>query len=172
MRERSNSSFSSKSSVSHLSLDNKPGAATLSDDAAEGPDPSFKFLKPVNKANQRGREPSPACSSSHTLANDMKANSSGHTKAASQLVVLHKVDKVAHLVINTHRGKSGHTYSSQLLYKLTETLNNVARNNEFNTVLITAQGQQFCQGIDCQELVQGSAEKRRNNASQLSQALK
>ncbi|KAH8258634.1 hypothetical protein KR038_002658 [Drosophila bunnanda] len=172
MRRRSNSSFSSNNSVSRHSLDNKPGAATLSDDAAEGSDPSFKFLKPVDKANQRGVEASPACSS-HTLANDMKAVSTSHTKAAdAELVVLHKVDKVAHLKVHTHRGKSGQTYNSQLLQKLTETLSSVARSNDFNTVLITVQGQHFCQGIECQELVQGSAEKRRNSASQLTQTLK
>ncbi|XP_017035055.1 nucleolar and coiled-body phosphoprotein 1 [Drosophila kikkawai] len=176
MRRRSNSSFSSNTSVSRHSLDNKPGAGALSDDAveaSEGSDPSFKFLKPVDKANQRGVEASPACSTSHTLANDMKAVNSGHSKpAAAELVVLHKVDKVAHLKIHTHRGKTGQTYSSQLLQKLTETLSSVARSSDFNTVLLTVQGQQFCQGIECQELVQGSAEKRRNSASQLNQALK
>ncbi|XP_020815907.1 uncharacterized protein LOC110189960 [Drosophila serrata] len=173
MRRRSNSSFSSNNSVSRHSLDTKPGAATLSDDAAEGSDPSFKFLKPVDKANQRGVEASPPCSFSHTLANDMKAVNSSHTKgAAAELVVLHKVDKVAHLKVNTHRGKTGQTYNSQLLQKLTETLSSVARSNDFNTVLITVQGQQFCQGIECHELVQGSAEKRRNSASQLTQTLK
>ncbi|KAI8040824.1 uncharacterized protein LOC128258060 [Drosophila gunungcola] len=165
MRRRSNSSYSSNASVSRNSLDNKPGAANLSDDAAEGSDPSFKFLKPVNKTNQRGGEASAAVAS-HTLANDMKANSE------KQLVVLHKVDKVAHLVIHTHRGKSGHTYSSQLLEQLSDTLASVARKSEYNTVLVTVEGQQFCQGIDCQELVQGSLEKRRNNVSQLSLALK
>ncbi|KAH8286085.1 hypothetical protein KR054_002525 [Drosophila jambulina] len=173
MRRRSNSSYSSNASVSRHSLDNKPGAATLSDDAAEGSDPSFKFLKPVDKSNQRGVEESPASSSSHTLANDMKAVNSSQTKtAADELVVLHKVDKVAHLKVQTHRGKTGQTYNSQLLQKLTETLSSVARSNDFNTVLITAQGQQFCQGIECQELAQGSAEKRKNSASQLAQALK
>ncbi|KAH8379968.1 hypothetical protein KR009_008219 [Drosophila setifemur] len=164
MRRRSNSSYSSNASVSRLSLDNKPGGAVLSDDAAEGSDPSFKFLKPVNKANQRGAESSTA-SSSQTLANDLKGNS-GH------LVTLKKVDKVAHLVINPHRGKTGYTYGSQLLHKLSETLGSVARNNGYNTVLLTVQGQQFCQGIDCQELVQGSLEKRRNSACVLGQALK
>ncbi|KAH8360299.1 hypothetical protein KR200_000962 [Drosophila serrata] len=173
MRRRSNSSFSSNNSVSRHSLDTKPGAATLSDDAAEGSDPSFKFLKPVDKANQRGVEASPPCSFSHTLANDMKAVNSSHTKgAAAEMVVLHKVDKVAHLKVNTHRGKTGQTYNSQLLQKLIETLSSVARSNDFNTVLITVQGQQFCQGIECHELVQGSAEKRRNSASQLTQTLK
>ncbi|KAH8239934.1 hypothetical protein KR032_009570 [Drosophila birchii] len=173
MRRRSNSSYSSNTSVSRHSLDTKPGAATLSDDAAEGSDPSFKFLKPVDKANQRGAEASPACSSSHTLANDMKAVNSTQTKAAaSELVVLQKVDKVAHLKVHTHRGKTGQTYNSQLLQKLTEMLTSVARSNDFNTVLITVQGQQFCQGIECQELVQGSAEKRKNSASQLNETLK
>ncbi|KAH8327645.1 hypothetical protein KR074_006413 [Drosophila pseudoananassae] len=160
MRRRSNSSYSSNASVSRLSLDNKPGGSqTLSDDAAERSDPSFKFLKPTNK-NQRGVE-----SSSHTLANDLKANN-------GQLVTLQKKDKVGHLTIHTQRGKSGYTYSSQLLEKLSETLNIVARSNEYNTVLLTVQGQQFCQGIDCNELVQGSLDKRRNSASQLAQALK
>ncbi|KAH8363985.1 hypothetical protein KR084_001121 [Drosophila pseudotakahashii] len=164
MRRRSNSSYSSNASVSRNSLDNKPGAANLSDDAAEASDPSFKFLKPVNKTNQRGGEG--AATSSQTLANDMKANS------GSELVVLHKVNKVAHLVIHTHRGKSGHTYSSQLLEQLNDTLANIARKSEFNTVLLTVEGPQFCQGIDCQELVQGSLEKRRESASRLSIALK
>lgn len=159
MRRRSNSSYSSNASVSRLSLDNKPGGNVLSDDAAERSDPSFKFLKPTNK-NQRGVE-----SSTHTLANDLKANN-------GQLVTLQKRDKVGHLVIHAQRGKSGYTYSSQLLEKLSETLNIVARSNDYNTVLLTVQGQQFCQGIDCNELVQGSLDKRRNSASQLAQALK
>jgi len=162
VRRRSNSSYSSNASVSRNSLDNKSGAANLSDDAAEGSDPSFKFLKPITKTNQKGGEDA----SSHTLANDMKANS------GSELVVLHKVNKVAHLVIHTHRGKSGHTYSSQLLEQLNDTLISVARKSEFNTVLLTVEGSQFCQGIDCQELVQGSLEKRREGASRLSVALK
>ncbi|XP_016955835.1 uncharacterized protein LOC108028482 isoform X2 [Drosophila biarmipes] len=162
MRRRSNSSYSSNASVSRNSLDNKPGAANLSDDAAEVSDPSFKFLKPNNKTNQRGGEDS----SSHTLANDMKANS------GSELVVLHKVNKVAHLVIRTHRGNSGHTYSSQLLEQLNDTLTSIARKNEFNTVLLTVEGPQFCQGIDCQELVQGPLDKRREGASRMSLALK
>nr|XP_016933860.1 nucleolar protein dao-5 isoform X1 [Drosophila suzukii] len=162
VRRRSNSSYSSNASVSRNSLDNKSGAANLSDDAAEGSDPSFKFLKPITKTNQKGGEDA----SSHTLANDMKANS------GSELVVLHKVNKVAHLVIHTHRGKSGHTYSSQLLEQLNDTLISVARKSEFNTVLLTVEGPQFCQGIDCQELVQGSLEKRREGASRLSVALK
>ncbi|XP_017005499.2 nucleolar and coiled-body phosphoprotein 1 [Drosophila takahashii] len=168
MRRRSNSSYSSNASVSRNSLDNKPGAANLSDDAAEASDPSFKFLKPVNKTNQRGGEGAASSSSSQTLANDMKANSSG----GGELVVLHKVNKVAHLVIHTHRGKAGHTYSSHVLEQLNETLANIARKSEFNTVLLTTEGPQFCQGIDCQELVQGSLEKRRESASRLSTALK
>ncbi|EDW95120.1 uncharacterized protein Dyak_GE19710 [Drosophila yakuba] len=162
MRRRSNSSYSSNASVSRNSLDNKPGAANLSDDAGEGSDPSFKFVKPVSKSNQRGGEDT----SSHTLANDMKANN------GSELVCLRKVNKVAHLVIHTQRGKFGHTYSRQLLEQLNDTLSSVARKGEFNTVLLTVEGPQFCQGIDCQELIQGSLEKRKDTASQLAVALK
>ncbi|XP_017081062.1 uncharacterized protein LOC108114535 [Drosophila eugracilis] len=162
MRRRSNSSYSSNASVSRNSLDNKPGASNLSDDAAEGNDPSFKFLKPVNKTNQRGGEDALL----HTLANDMKVNH------GSDLVVLRKVNKVAHLEIHAHRGKSGHTYSRQLLEQLNDTLSSIARKSEFNTVLLTAEGSQFCQGIDCQEFVQGSIEKRKEKASQMSLALK
>jgi len=70
MRRRSNSSYSSNASVSRLSLDNKPAAvANLSDDASDPPanDPSFKFLKPETKANQRSDGSTP-----QTLANDLK----------------------------------------------------------------------------------------------------
>ncbi|XP_026833033.1 uncharacterized protein LOC6546397 isoform X2 [Drosophila erecta] len=162
MRRRSNSSYSSNASVSRNSLDNKPGAANLSDDAGEGSDPSFKFVKPVSKSNQRGGEDT----SSHTLANDMKANN------GSELVCLRKVNKVAHLVIHMERGKFGHTYSRQLLEQLNDTLSTVARKGEFNTVLLTVEGPQFCQGIDCQELIQGSLDKRKDSASQLAAALK
>ncbi|KMZ00870.1 uncharacterized protein LOC6738913 isoform X2 [Drosophila simulans] len=162
MRRRSNSSYSSNASVSRNSLDNRPGAANLSDDAGEGSDPSFKFVKPVSKSSQRGGEDT----SSHTLANDMKANN------GSELVCLHKVNKVAHLVIHTQRGNFGHTYSTQLLEQLNDTLSSVARKGEFNTVLLTVEGPQFCQGIDCQELIQGSLEKRKDSASQLAAALK
>ncbi|XP_033158324.1 uncharacterized protein LOC117139806 isoform X2 [Drosophila mauritiana] len=162
MRRRSNSSYSSNASVSRNSLDNRPGAASLSDDAGEGSDPSFKFVKPVSKSSQRGGEDT----SSHTLANDMKANN------GSELVCLHKVNKVAHLVIHTQRGNFGHTYSTQLLEQLNDTLSSVARKGEFNTVLLTVEGPQFCHGIDCQELIQGSLEKRKDSASQLVAALK
>ncbi|XP_001353226.3 uncharacterized protein HIPP1 isoform X1 [Drosophila pseudoobscura] len=170
MRRRSNSSYSSNASVNRLSLDNKTGAV-LSDEAADANDPTFKFLKPENKANQRT---STGGEEAHTLTNDMKHSASGQSKEAktTELVVLHKLDKLAHLVINVHRGKAGHTYTSQLLQKLNELLNSVAKNSQYNTVLLTVQGPHFCQGIDCQELVGGSVEKRKNSASQLTLALK
>ncbi|XP_022229528.2 uncharacterized protein LOC111078901 [Drosophila obscura] len=173
MRRRSNSSYSSNASVSRLSLDNKTGAV-LSDDAAEANDPTFKFLKPETKANQRT---STGGEEAHTLTNDMKRSSASapqpkEAKTTTEPVVLHKLDKVAHLVINVHRGKAGHIYTSQLLQKLNEQLVGVAKNSQYNTVLLTVQGAHYCQGIDCQELVVGSVEKRKNSASQLMLALK
>ncbi|XP_034658941.1 uncharacterized protein LOC117895416 [Drosophila subobscura] len=161
MRRRSNSSYSSNASVSRLSLDNKTDA--------EANDPTFKFLKPENKANQR-TSTGGGDEARTTLTNDMKR--SAQPKTSNELVVLHKLDKLAHLVINVQRGKAGHTYTSQLLQKLNELLVSVAKNSQYNTVLLTVQGPHYCQGIDCQELVLGSAEKRKNSASQLMLALK
>ncbi|EDW79326.2 uncharacterized protein Dwil_GK25332 [Drosophila willistoni] len=172
VRRRSNSSYSSNASVSRLSLDNKAGVV-LSDDAADTNDPSFKFLKPENKANNSQRTSGVGVDTAHTLANDLKrstASASGRGKM--DLVVFNKLDKVAQLIINTHYSKIGKTYNAQLLHKLSETLSKLAKSNEYNTVLLTVQGQQFCQGIDCQELVAGALEKRRSCASQLASVLK
>ncbi|XP_030385417.1 uncharacterized protein LOC115632418 [Scaptodrosophila lebanonensis] len=171
MRRRSNSSYSSNASVTRVSLDAKPNAI-LSDD-----EPSFKFLKPETKSSQRSGD----ASAGHTLANDLKRDSQPQKERKSpnsantnksQIVTLHKLDKVAQLVINTARAKSAHTYNIQLLHKLTDMLNKVAKSNEYNTVLLCTQDQQFCQGIDCHELIAPAVEKRKNNASQLASALK
>ncbi|KRF83929.1 nucleolar and coiled-body phosphoprotein 1 isoform X2 [Drosophila virilis] len=173
MRRRSNSSYSSNASVNRLSLDNKPGTvANLSDDASDASamDPSFIFLKPENKANQRSDGSAP-----QTLANDFKRGGLQlkEVKVANmELVTLHKLEKVAQLVINTQLSKTGYTYKLQLLQKLTEMLNKLAKSNDCNTVLLSVQGQQFCQGIDCQELVAATPEKRKSGATQLALVLK
>ncbi|XP_068150141.1 serine-rich adhesin for platelets [Drosophila tropicalis] len=172
VRRRSNSSYSSNASVSRLSLDNKPGVV-LSDDAADTNDPSFKFLKPENKANNSQRTSGVGVDTAHTLANDLKrSTSSASGGGKTDLVVFNKLDKVAQLIINTHHSKIGQTYNAQLLHKLSETLSKLAKSNEYNTVLLLVQGQQFCQGIDCQELVAGALEKRKSCASQLASVLK
>lgn len=174
MRRRSNSSYSSNASVNRSSLDNKPGTvASLSDDAADAAamDPSFIFLKPENKANQR----SDGAAAPQTLANDLKrgALQAKDLKATKvELVTLHKLEKVTQLVINTQLTKTGYTYKVQLLQKLNEMLNKLAKSNDCNTVLLSVQGQQFCQGIDCQELLAATLEKRKNNATQLALVLK
>ncbi|KAL7733707.1 hypothetical protein ACLKA6_011444 [Drosophila palustris] len=183
MRRRSNSSYSSNASVSRLSLDNKPAAvANLSDDASSdvpANDPSFKFLKPETKANQRSDGATP-----QTLANDLKRSGAQpqqqqqqqQPKAvatkAEQLVTLHKLEKVSQLIINTQLSKTGHTYKLQLLQKLTEMLNKLAKSNDCNTVLLSVQGPQFCEGIDCQELISPNLEKRKSSAHQFALVLK
>ncbi|ALC43549.1 CG3680 [Drosophila busckii] len=169
MRRRSNSSYSSNASVSRLSLDTKPTAvANLSDDAAES-DPTFKFLKPVTKANQRSED-----EHTTTLTNDLKTQ---HREAKDDnkqdLVTLHKLDKVAHLIIQPPPNKLGSgIYKLQLLQKLNETLNKLAKSNDCNTVLLSVQGAQFCEGIDGQELLAASLEKRKHNTQQLALVLK
>ncbi|XP_064541077.1 proteoglycan 4 isoform X2 [Drosophila montana] len=173
MRRRSNSSYSSNASVHRLSLDNKPGTvANLSDDASEASamDPSFIFLKPENKANQRSDGSAP-----QTLANDFKRGGLPLKElkvAKVELVTLHKLEKVAQLVINTQLSKTGYTYKVQLLQKLNEMLNKLAKSNDCNTVLLSVQGQQFCQGIDCQDLLAATPEKRKSSATQLALVLK
>ncbi|XP_017861197.1 PREDICTED: uncharacterized protein LOC108612733 [Drosophila arizonae] len=174
MRRRSNSSYSSNASANRSSLDNKPATvANLSDDASDAAtvDPSFIFLKPENKANQR----SDGAAAPQTLANDLKKGTlqAKELKSAKvELVTLHKLEKVTQLVINTQMGKSGFTYKVQLLQKLNEILNKLAKSNDCNTVLLSVQGQQFCQGIDCQELLAATVEKRKNSATQLALVLK
>ncbi|XP_034482116.1 AF4/FMR2 family member lilli [Drosophila innubila] len=180
MRRRSNSSYSSNASVSRLSLDTKPAAvANLSDDASDVPanDPSFKFLKPETKANQRSDG-----ATQQTLANDLKHGGAQQQQkesrvattavAKTELVTLHKLEKVSQLIINTQLSKMGHTYKLQLLQKLTEMLNKLAKSNDCNTVLLSVQGSQFCEGIDCQELIAPTLEKRKSSASQFSLVLK
>ncbi|EDV95809.1 uncharacterized protein LOC6558739 [Drosophila grimshawi] len=167
MRRRSNSSYSSNASVNRLSLDNKPAA--VSDDASDSADhPTFKFLKPETKANQRSDGDAP-----QTLANDLKQQATKEPKSVKlELVTLHKLDKVMQLIIHVQLSKTGYTYKMQLLQKLTETLNKLAKSNDCNTVLLSVQGQHFCQGIDCQELLAATLEKRKNNATQLALVLK
>lgn len=181
MRRRSNSSYSSNASVNRLSLDNKPGTvASLSDDATDATvlslnDPSFEFLKPENKANQRNEAGTPP----QTLANDLKRGAQQQqkeTKAGgggkTELITVNKLEKVAQVIISPQSTKTGHNYKQQLLQKLTETLNKLAKSNDCNTVLLCVQGQQFCQGIDCQELIAATIEKRKANATQLALVLK
>lgn len=180
MRRRSNSSYSSNASVNRLSLDNKPGTV-LSDDATDATvlslnDPSFEFLKPENKANQRNEAGTPP----QTLANDLKLGAQQQqkeTKAGggggkTELITVNKLEKVAQVIIYPQSTKTGHNYKQQLLQKLTETLNKLAKSNDCNTVLLCVQGQQFCQGIDCQELIAATIEKRKANATQLALVLK
>lgn len=180
MRRRSNSSYSSNASVNRLSLDNKPGAvANLSDDAS---DPSFEFLKPENKANQRNDADTPP---PQTLTNDLKRGAQQQqqqqqkeTKTAgggggkTELITVTKLEKVAQVFIHPQATKTGHNYKQQLLQKLTETLNKLAKSNDCNTVLLCVQGLQFCQGIDCQELIAATIEKRKTNAAQVATVLK
>lgn len=178
MRRRSNSSYSSNASVNRLSLDNKPGAvASLSDDAS---DPSFEFLKPENKQNQRNDAKTPP---PQTLTNDLKRGAqqqqpqkepkaAGGGGGKTELVTVTKLEKVAQVFIQPQSTKTGHNYKQQLLQKLTETLNKLAKSNDCNTVLLCVQGQQFCQGIDCQELIAATIEKRKANASQVATVLK
>ncbi|KAH8395312.1 hypothetical protein KR222_008996 [Zaprionus bogoriensis] len=178
MRRRSNSSYSSNASLNRLSLDNKPAAVAgnLSDDASDAAlplnDPSFEFLKPENKANQRNDAATPP----QTLANDLKRGAlqqQGETKAGKpELVTVNKLEKVAQLVIHPQPSKTGYSYKLQLLQKLTEALNKLAKGNDCNTVLLCVQGQQFCQGIDCQELIAAAMDKRKANATQVALILK
>ncbi|KAM8710833.1 hypothetical protein ACLKA7_017460 [Drosophila subpalustris] len=159
MRRRSNSSYSSNASVSRLSLDNKPATDDASSSDVPAHEPSFKFLKPETKANQRNDGVTP-----QTLANDLKRS--------GELITLHKLDKVSQLIIHAQLSKLGHTYKLQLLQKLTEMLNKLAKSNDCNTVLLSVQGSQFCEGIDCQELISPNLEKRKSSAHQFALVLK
>ncbi|XP_060659942.1 nucleolar protein dao-5 isoform X1 [Drosophila nasuta] len=174
MRRRSNSSYSSNASASRLSLDNRPAAvANLSDDASDAPanDPAFKFLKPETKTNQRNDGSPP-----QTLANDLKQQQlpkESKASAKTELITLHKLEKVSQLIVNMQPSKTGYTYKLQLLQKLTEMLNKLAKSNDCNTVLLSVgQGQTFCQGIDCQELIASALDKRKSGANQLGLVLK
>lgn len=165
MRRRSNSSYSSNTSLHVLSVDGSIASTAKSISAiAKGAvdklnasnnneakrsnsletadDQNFKFAKPENKCQQKNYAKSK--SPDDTLANDMnkektpnkspgviKANdrdakqSSSSTSAPSfnnfnSDILIRKIDKLMHIVINTAKAKIKHTFTIQVSITLVD----------------------------------------------------
>ncbi|XP_004526906.1 uncharacterized protein LOC101450057 [Ceratitis capitata] len=87
-------------------------------------------------------------------------------------VVVKKVAKVAQIAFNTQKAKINYTFTTQMLNKLVDILENLSKDAECNAVVITTNAPNFCYGIDFTDLTTGTLEKRKHSAVQLAAAVK
>ncbi|XP_073843005.1 HP1 and insulator partner protein 1 isoform X2 [Musca autumnalis] len=136
--------------------------------------------KPAPAANKRSE-------SSPTSALDGEQKDVGHSSKAvisptgssttkdkvhTSDVVVKKSSKLAQIIFSTNKAKLSHTFTTQMLNKLSDILDKLANDPDTHVTVMLTNDSHFCQGIDLTEVALGPAEKRKNAVKNLSAAVK
>lgn len=162
IRRRSNSSYSSTTSLNRSSID-LPSAPPVFDDK----DPEFQFTKPNVPTKQENDGEAPA-GAKNVRGRKRKAKSNG---VEFNEITVTKRKQFSQISINKRVGALG-KFSLGLMREIKSALQALDNDDSCNLVLITTEDNTFCNEIDISPLRAATNEKRKDIAQELCKVIR